>query len=228
VAEGRWVLVADVEAPELAPDDAHHLSRVLRLRPGDVLVLADGAGRWRPGRLTAGGVEADGDIVVEARPVPAVTVAIALTKGERPEVAVQKLTELGVDRIVPFEAARSVARWDAGRAAKHVERLRKVAREAAGQSRRPFLPEVADVATFATVAALPGAALADRDGDPPSLDRPTLLVGPEGGWADEERALGLPRVGLGPQVMRAETAAMAAGWALVALRSGVVARMTEI
>lgn len=224
--DGRWVFVADVEVPELTPDDAHHLTRVLRLRPGDPIVLADGSGRWRPGRLTGSGLEPAGDVVVEHRPEPLVTVAVALTKGERPEFAVQKLTELGVDRIVPFEAARSVARWEGERAARHVTRLRKVAREAASQSRRPFLPEVTDVATFGAAAALPGAALADRDGVPPSLAHPTLLVGPEGGWSDEERAAGLPTVALGPQVLRAETAAMAAGWTLAALRAGLVRPVT--
>lgn len=222
MAVRRWVFVADLHAPELAAEDAHHLTRVLRLRDGDPLVLCDGAGRWRPGRLVRGSAVPDGDVVVEARPSPPVTVAVALTKGERPEVAVQKLSELGVDRVVPFEAARSVARWDGDRAARHVERLRKVAREAAMQSRRAFLPEVGELATFEAVAALPGAALADRAGRPPSLLWPALLVGPEGGWTDEERGAGLPAVGLGPQVLRAETAAMAAGWALVALRSGVV------
>ena len=148
--------------------------------------------------------------------------AFALTKGERPEWAVQKLTEAGVDRLVPFVAARSVARWDAGRAAGHGERLRRVAREAAVQSRRLWLPVVEDVAGFAGVAARPGAALAQRGGGPPSLEHPVVLVGPEGGWSDEELAAGLPNVGLGPHVLRAETAAVAAGVLLAAVRAGLV------
>ena len=89
------------------------------------------------------------------------------------------------------------------------------------QSRRAFLPEVDDVRSFAEVAALPGAALADAGGDPPSLARPTVLVGPEGGWSDEERAAGLPAVALGPHVLRAETAAIVAGALVVALRSSL-------
>jgi len=135
---------------------------------------------------------------------------------------VQKLTELGVDRIVPFAAARSVARWDGDRAERHVARLRKVAREAAMQCRRAHLPVVDDVVDFATAAAIPGACLADAGGAPPSLDRAVVLVGPEGGWSDEERSAGLPTVGLGAHVLRAETAALTAGALLGALRAGLV------
>ena len=226
--EGRWVLVEDVEAPSLDADDAHHLTRVLRLRDGAPLVLSDGAGRWRPGRLAGRRPVPEGDVVVEARPAPVLSVGFALTKGARPELAVQKLTELGVDRIVPFVAARSVARWDGDRGGRHVERLRKVAREAVMQSRRPFSPEVADVVPFAALAGTAGTAVADRGGAPPSLLFPTVLVGPEGGWDAEERAAGLPAVGLGPTVLRAETAAIAAGWALVALRSGLLRTPDEV
>ena len=155
-----------------------------------------------------------------ARPHPQVTVAFALVKGSRPEWAVQKLTELGVDRIVPLVAARSVVRREEGSG--HFARLRRVAREAAVQSRRLWLPVVDDVARFELVAAGPGAALAHPGGRPPSLDHPLLLVGPEGGWDDAELDLGLPRVGLGPQVLRTETAAVVAGTLLCALRAATV------
>ncbi|HVM55395.1 MAG TPA: RsmE family RNA methyltransferase [Acidimicrobiales bacterium] len=222
-ASGPWVFVDDVEAPSLSGDDRHHLERVLRVRVGDPVVVSDGAGRWRPGALgSAGVVEPAGEVEHEAPPQPPITVAFALTKGERPELAVQKLTELGVDEIVPFTAARSVVRWDDQRAAANAERLRRVAREASMQSRRAWLPAVADVSSFATAVALPGAVLADRGGRPPSLSRPTVLVGPEGGWTDEERACGLASVGLGEQVLRAETAAIAAGALLAALRARLV------
>jgi len=103
--------VADVESPELGPDDRHHLERVLRLRPGDELTVADGAGRWRRCRFGPV-VEVDGEVEVEPPPAPAITLAFALTKGERPEWTVQKLTEVGVDRIVPFVSDRSIVRWD--------------------------------------------------------------------------------------------------------------------
>ena len=215
--------VTDPEAPELDADDRHHLLRVLRVRPGEEVTVSDGAGRWRPCRLGPhGALEPTGDVVVVPRPGPAVGVALALTKGDRPELGVQKLTELGVDRILPFVADRSVARWEGDRAERHVARLRRVAREAAVQARLTILPEVTDLSDFPSVAGLPGAALCDRGGGPPGLDRPVLLVGPEGGWSDAERDRGLPVVGLGPTILRAETAAIAAGALLTALRAGAV------
>lgn len=210
-------------APELDDDDRHHLERVLRLRPGEAVTVADGRGGWRSCEFVVGGrLSPVGEVEVHLRPTPPVTIAFALTKSEKPELTVQKLTELGIDRIVPFSAGRSIARWDDERAARHLARLRRVAREAAMQSRRAFLPEVGDLATFADVAALPGACRADVGGSPPSLDRPVVLVGPEGGWTDDERASGVPAVGLGPQVLRAETAAITAAALLTALRAGLV------
>jgi 16S rRNA (uracil1498-N3)-methyltransferase len=215
------VFVADVQCPELAPDDRHHLERVLRLRPGDELTVADGAGRSRRCRFGAE-VEPAGDIEVVVPTLPEITLAFALTKGERPEWTVQKLTEVGVDRIVPFVSARSIVRWDDAKAARNAERLRRVAREAAMQSRRAFLPVVEAVTRFGEVARRPGAALAERDGRPPDLARSCLLVGPEGGWSDDELSAGLSRVSLGPTVLRAETAAVAGSVLLAGLRSRLV------
>jgi 16S rRNA (uracil1498-N3)-methyltransferase len=221
---GPFALVADLAQPALATEDRHHLQRVLRMRAGDALVLGDGAGRWRPGRW-GDPLEATGEIESSPRPEPALTVGFALVKGGKPELVVQKLTELGVDRIVPFRASRSVVRWDAPKADRAVERLRSVARAAAQQSHRPWLPEVAEVADLADLLEVDGVALADRGGDPPSLRMPTVLVGPEGGWAPEERAAaeraGAPTVALGPHVLRAETAALAAGAALAGLRDAL-------
>ena len=160
----------------------------------------------------------------EERPAPDVTVAFAPTKGDRPEWVTQKLTELGVDRIVPLRTSRSVVRWEGERGAKAVERLRRVAREASAQCRRPWLPEVTEVCRLDQVTALAGAplALADAGGTAPHLDRPVLAIGPEGGWDDDERSAFGPGVGLGPTVLRAETAAVVAGTLLCALRGGVV------
>jgi len=219
--EGPRVFVDDLDAPVLDADDRHHLERVLRLRPGEELGVGDGAGRWRRCRFGPT-IEPVGEIVRVERIAPLVTICFALVKGGRPEWVVQKLTEVGVDRIVPFLAARSVVRWDDAKSTRQLERLRRVAREAGMQCRRAWLPEVAEVATFSAVSALPGAALATTGGGPPSLDRPTILIGPEGGWAPEEAAAGLPAVALGPHVLRSETAAVAAGTLLAALRAGLV------
>jgi 16S rRNA (uracil1498-N3)-methyltransferase len=163
--------------------------------------------------------------VVSVRaPEPALTIGFALVKGERPELVVQKLTELGIDRIVPFVAERSVVRWDTERGHKHVERLRRVAREASMQSRRCRLPEVADLVPFSLLVAEDrgAVALAEREGQPPSLLCRTVLIGPEGGWSRSELGFSVPTVALGDQVLRAETAAITAASVLTALRSGLV------
>jgi 16S rRNA (uracil1498-N3)-methyltransferase len=215
------VFVADLTAPELSAEDRHHLERVLRLRPGEDVTVSDGEGRWRLCHF-AGRLQPAGDIHVDERSSPPVTIGVALTKGERLDWAVQKLTELGVDAIVPFAAARSVVRWDPDRAGQHVERLRRIARQAAMQSRRTWLPTLDDLCSFADVTAATGVALAEPGGDPPSLARPVVLVGPEGGWSAEEVGAA-PQVDLGPTVLRAETAAVAAGTLLCSLRVGLVA-----
>lgn len=227
MADGPRVFVDDLDAPVLDDGDRHHLERVLRLAPGEEIGVGDGAGRWRRCRLGPD-LEPVGPIVQVERFAPLVTICFSLVKGERPEWVVQKLTEVGADRIVPFVASRSVVRWDASKAERNADRLRRVAREAAMQSRRTWLPEVTGVMAFEQVSALPGAALADPAEDrPPSLAHPTILVGPEGGWAPEELGSGLPRVALGPHVMRAETAAVVAGALLTALRSSLVLHHTE-
>ena len=95
------------------------------------------------------------------------------------------------------------------------------------QCRRARLPVIEDVATFADVVARPGAALADLDGTPPSLARPMLVIGPEGGWTNEERVAASSRVGLSAHVLRAETAAITAAALLAALRAKVVAPGAE-
>ena len=221
---GPMVFVTDLAAPVLADDDVHHLRRVLRVRPGDALTLGDGAGGWcraRLGDLEGGLIDLDAP---RATPLvgPALTVAFALVKGDKPELVVQKLTELGIDRIVPFRADRSVVRWDADKAVKAQLRLAAVARSAAAQSHRPWLPVVEPVTDLRSLATRSGAAMADRSGGPPTLDHPMLVIGPEGGWSDEERAVAVPKVALGTTVLRAETAAVTAGALLTALRAGLV------
>jgi 16S rRNA (uracil1498-N3)-methyltransferase len=163
-----------------------------------------------------------GEVERVPRPEPPITVAFAVVKGQRPEWAVQKLTEIGVDRIVPVLAARSVVRWAPGEHGGQLTRLRRVAREAAMQSRRAWLPVVDGVTPFAAMAAEPGAALAHPGGAPPSLGTPTVLVGPEGGWDRAELGAGPPLVGLGAAVLRTETAALVAATLLCGLRAGTV------
>ncbi len=225
------VFVTDVEAPVMEDDDAHHLFRVRRLRKGELITVGDGAGRWRICRVGdttgPGGLEVEGPVVTEPRPEPAVTVAFSLTKGARPEWTVQKLTETGVDTIIPMAADRSVVRWGPADVPRHYARLERVATEAAMQSRRAWLPTVTPLTSFAgAVSDLgPTGALATADGGPPTLARPTLFIGPEGGWSDGELACSLPRVALAPHVLRAETAAIAAAVLLLGLRCALVGPM---
>ena len=222
--DGPHVFVDDLEHPELRDDDRHHLTRSLRLRPGDTFTASDGAGSWRVCRLGSGPqgeADPDGEVVHVEAPSPKLTIGFALIKGGRPELVVQKLTELGVDAIVPFTAEHSVVRWDADRATRHTERLRRVAREAAMQSRQVRIPDIGQVAEFADLAANPGAVRADIEGDAPSLDHPTVLIGPEGGWSDTERHQ-LNAIRISSSVLRSETAAITTAALLTALRDGLI------
>ena len=151
--------------------------------------------------------------------------AFVPVKGDRPEWTVQKLTEAGVDRIAVLRSARAVVRWEHERGDKAMARLTRVAREAAGQSRRPWLPEVTGVTVIDELAlqlSPTPLALADPEGPPPTLRLPAVAIGPEGGWDPAERLAGRPVVGLGPRVLRSETAAVATGLLLCAMRDGVV------
>jgi 16S rRNA (uracil1498-N3)-methyltransferase len=229
-ASAAQVFVEDPSSPVVADDDVHHLHRVLRLRAGEAVTVSDGRGRWAIAEYAGGGgptstLRAVGPVTLEARPAPSIGVAFVPVKGDRPEWVVQKLTELGVDQIWPLASARSVVRWEGDRSGRALVRLERVAREAAAQSRRVWLPEIHEVQALARWAASAeggGAAMAEPGGGPVSLGRPTIAVGPEGGWSEAELDLGLPAVGLGPQVLRAETAAVTAGVLLAALRHGVV------
>jgi 16S rRNA (uracil1498-N3)-methyltransferase len=139
---------------------------------------------------------------------------------------VQKLTELGIDRIVPLRTERSVVRWTGERGRATTEKLRRVAREASAQCRRVWLPEVCDTVSFAELASLGGpgeVVLAQLSGDRPTLEQRVVAVGPEGGWSTDDLAAGLPTVGFGLSVLRAETAAVTAGALLASLRTGTVA-----
>lgn len=207
----------------VAGEDGHHLSRVLRLQPGQTVTAADGNGTWRAylvERAEAGevGLAATGEAVTEPAPRFRTAVAFALTKGDKPELVVQKLTELGVDRILPVVADRSVSRPEDAKSHRMVERWRRVALEASRQSRRARLPVVAEVTPLRCLTGHPGLVVAEMGGGPvgalgaPPGGELLVAVGPEGGWAPGEvdRLQPWARLGLGPFVLRAETAALAA------------------
>lgn len=205
-----------------------------RLGQGEVVIASDGAGSWRPCVLTGGRSDVvlapSGDIVHEERAAPRITVAFSLVKGERSEWAAAKLTELGIDRIVPLVCERTVVRPQPGAGKRRGERLERIVRESAMQARLAFLPEVTEAVAFREMLAAhdPGTlCIAEPGGPSPGLDRPAVLVGPEGGWSEGEldavSALGIGHVGLSSSVLRSETAAVVAGALLGALRAGLLA-----
>lgn len=212
-------------------DEGFHAASVRRLRVGERIVLGDGAGTLAECEVEA--VEKRG---LQARvhhrretvaPRPSVTVVQAIPKAERSELAIELATEAGADSFVAWQAARCVARWDGPRAEKGLRRWRAVARSAARQSRRAFIPGVDGVASTADVLGQVGAVtlVLHESATMPlteislaQADSITLVVGPEGGIADDEiRALvdaGAYAVRLGPTVLRTSTAAAVALGAL--------------
>jgi 16S rRNA (uracil1498-N3)-methyltransferase len=216
-------------------DEAHHAVAVRRLRVGEGIALTDGAGITVTGAVVATGkrelsVEVS-DVRTDREPDPAVTVVQALPKGDRGELAVEVLTEVGVSTIVPWAAARSVAVWRGERAAKSLARWRSTAREAAKQSRRSWFPAVADLSSMTEVVALVGhadlavvlheqATTSLASLDVPATGHLVVVVGPEGGLTDEEvsalAGAGAVPVRLGAEVLRTSTAGLAACAALLA------------
>ena len=225
--------VADVVTIE--GDEAHHAVAVRRLRVGEQVALTDGEGV-----LVTGAVETTGKRVftvrvasaeVHARPAPELVVVQALPKGERGELAVEVLTEIGVGRIVPWAAARSVAVWKGERAERSLAKWRSTSREAAKQARRTWHPDVAPLASTAAVLDLVADAdvalvLHEAAAQPLSAlelsaaGTIVLVVGPEGGLSDDEvaafAAAGARSVRLGSEVLRTSTAGVAAAAAVLA------------
>jgi 16S rRNA (uracil1498-N3)-methyltransferase len=207
------VFVRSLAVPQLEDEDDHHLRRVLRIRERDVISVSDGAGSWVTARLTVDGVSVDSEPLSEPAPPPAAVIS-AIPKGDRPEWIVQKLTEIGVTTIGFMDCARSVVRWDATRAKRQTERLRRVAREAAMQSRRLWMPEVLDLVPFDEAIKAINCAIADPDGEAIGETVETVLVGPEGGFTQGELLAVAGRVSLSENVLRVETAALMAGFLL--------------
>lgn len=225
------VRVADLSDPVLDPDSAHHLRRVLRIGAKEVICATDGRGGWRMCSLGAtGGLVVQGPVQsVDATPPP-LTVGFAALKGNRNELVVQKLTELGIDRIWLLRCDRGVVRWDDSRARHHLERLARVVEGAASQCRSLWIPELeyldlgdalARLGDPARDAVPVRAVLADAGGRGLQASDTTVLVGPEGGWSDTERECA-PGVAMGENVLRAETAAIVAGATMAQLRVGLV------
>jgi 16S rRNA (uracil1498-N3)-methyltransferase len=211
------VFVGDLERPALDAADAHHLRRVLRLRADEPVIASDGVGAWRHCVVRGGDLEPTGPVRTDPPEEAPVAVWLPALKGDRAEWAVAKLTELGVDEIGLLTCARGSVRLDDAGVIRVLDRWRRVAREAASQSRRTWLPEVRGPRDVAAAVAS-GAARCELDGARAVGSARTLLIGPEGGWSDEERMEPDTTVSLGETVLRTETAAVAAAVLLVADR----------
>lgn len=211
----------------LTGPEAHHAATVRRVRVGERVTVGDGRGAWLTGEVEA---VAPREVVVRVRertdapaPRPRVVLVQALAKGDRDELAVQAATELGVDAVVPWAAARSVSRWDGPKAEKGRRRWATIVREAVKQSIRAWLPEVSEVTTTAGLADRlsgcrvlvlePTAGVALTELEPDGRDV-ALVVGPEGGIDPAELARlverGAEPVRLGASVLRTSTAGPAA------------------
>lgn len=224
---------AEAELPALA---AHHVHTVLRLRPGAELTLFDGLGGEYPARLLSAhrkgaSVQVGERQAIERESPLDITLVQAISRGERMDYTLQKAVELGVTRIAPVVAERTVVNLrGAERTERRVEHWRRIVIAACEQCGRNRLPEVAEPVDLAAWLARPRPicglllALSARNGLP-ALPQPVppivLLAGPEGGFAEHElaaaRAVGYRPVSLGPRVLRTETAALAALAALQAI-----------
>lgn len=214
---------------ELDGPEGRHAVVVQRLRSGEAIELVDGLGRRLIGTVKTATKDAC-SVAVETvddatEPRPRITAVQAIAKGDRGELAVQMLTEAGIDVIIPWQAENSVAKWDDDRAVKHLAKWRATAREAAKQARRSRLPIVeSPVGTAAVVDLISNAGVAlvlDEEATTPltSIDFSTahdvlLVIGPEGGLSSSERAVfadaGADVVRLGTTVLRTSTAGVAA------------------
>lgn len=215
----------------LTGPDARHAVTVARLRVGETVRVGDGAGTIALGRVTDAAPDRVALVLdrVDAHPAPAtrLTLVQALAKGDRDELAVQAATELGVDAIVPWQAARSVSIWKGPKAEKGRARWQAIVREASKQAIRPRVPEVSAITTTRELlarAASEGTTLLVLEPtaterlsvlNPGELSAEVLLVvGPEGGVSPEElgalTAAGARPVLLGDTVLRTSTAGPAA------------------
>jgi len=210
------VFVDSPASPALSKDDQHHLERVLRLRNGEPVSCSDGKGTWSVCEWNNGALVVQGEVHTASREVPELTVAIAPVKGDRTDLVVEKLVEIGIDHIVVLQPVeRSVVRWNASKVPQVMQRYERIVRAAAMQSRRVFLPGLTGPVALRDVVGTQ-VAFAEPGGtaDPSSFT--TLVIGPEGGFSPEEVASAPALADLGPAILRAETAAMVGAARMVA------------
>lgn len=208
---------------EFSGEEAHHASRVLRIRPGETITVADGSGRVVEALVRETGATVRAEVLGEQNvdaPKPGIVLYQAVAKGRRMDDVIEKAVEVGVRRIVPFMAERTIVRWDRSKRDQAPTRWTAIARAAAKQSRSSYLTDVSPVVDGAAAALEEGStvvvldetsSLPLREGMPASpADDIVLVVGPEGGFTSGEleqlRSGGASLVTLGPRILRTETA----------------------
>lgn len=222
--------VAIGETGKLTEEQTRQARSVLRLGAQSLVTLFDGTGVEATARITSA-QRLGAEYIVECverpdrEPPLQLTVGLALLRGERFETAIQKLTELGITRFVPLRTDHCVVSFDVRAWQKRLERYLRIAREAAEQSERVRVPEISAPASLPEfLQSQPVIVLAERGQHAPvaeiALERQmALAVGPEGGWSEQELALidhdAAGTATLGRLILRAETAAIAAGGTLI-------------
>ncbi len=212
----------------LQGEDLKHLVSVLRVRPGDRVILLDG----QDNSFSAELLHADKEKAllrirsqekILSEPLVQITLAAALLKGEKFDLVIQKATELGVSRVIPFLSSHTIAKIPSGKQVERIDRLQKIAKEAAEQSERGKIPLIAGPLSFEELCSLndfdlklicaerggfPGLKTVLRKGEKPA--KILALVGPEGGFTEEEiqlaRSKNFTAVSLGKRILRSETA----------------------
>lgn len=235
MTEPHFLLDLDPELPapgsrvELTGEEGRHAAVVRRIRTGETVVLNDGRGRGLRGEVTESSksglvVEVAEQLFTEAGAVRFVAVQ-ALAKGDRSELAIEMLTEMGIDEIVPWQSSRSIVKWTPERGAKSLARWRSTVREATKQSRRLRIPEVSEPVNTADLVRRIGTAdvavILHEDAEEPVSEiavpesgEVLMIIGPEGGISPDELnsfdQAGGSLVSLGDGVLRTSTAGVAA------------------
>lgn len=223
---------------QLTGPEGHHAAAVRRMRVGEAIALTDGRGLKARGVVSAVAPKQLSVAIhtVETFELPAVTFSLvqAVAKGDRDELAIQAATELGASKVIPWQADRSISKWD-GKEEKNRERWQQIVDEAAKQALRPWFPEVARVQSSKSLATKistsdatylvldPTSTVSLSQVEPTMSGEVSLIVGPEGGITEAELALfeaaGAKRVHLGTGILRTSTAGMAA-ISVLAAKSG--------
>ncbi|TAN28103.1 MAG: 16S rRNA (uracil(1498)-N(3))-methyltransferase [Actinomycetota bacterium] len=227
------VIAQDLLAPELSEDVQHHLGTVRRLRTGDAITVGDGDGRWRTAILARdargsnrGGIriEFSSEIFEEARLSPEIVAGFCLPSLDRARWALQKMTEIGVDTVhLLYSTFSSTRRSGLEAGGSEYEKLLDVVREAAMQSRSPYLPRIVPIDSLENfVNMYPKCGVCTYSGESALIASEPVVIGPEGGFSDFELELFSRKYSLGRNVLRSETAAVLITGVLAMKRSGLL------